>query len=65
MDNEFDYDLDGLGPHPTMDGRLHTGRGSNANGSGIPTNLDHESSLNSEIPLLTYGEEVNLHVVLK
>ncbi|KAK4256759.1 hypothetical protein QN277_006443 [Acacia crassicarpa] len=54
LDNEFDYgDPDALGPHPMSDGRLHTGRGS----SGIPANLDHESSLNSEIPLLTYGEE--------
>ncbi|KAK4277933.1 hypothetical protein QN277_015852 [Acacia crassicarpa] len=58
LDNEFDYgDLDASGPHPMSDGRLHTGRGSNSNASGIPANLDHESSLNSDIPLLTYGEE--------
>ncbi|KAI9078313.1 hypothetical protein K1719_039689 [Acacia pycnantha] len=58
LDNEFDYgDLDASGPHPMSDGRLQTGRGSNSNSSGIPANLDHESSLNSDIPLLTYGEE--------
>lgn len=38
-------------------GRLNTGRGSNANISG--TNSENGSPpLNSEIPLLTYGEEV-------
>ncbi|XP_028765969.1 cellulose synthase A catalytic subunit 6 [UDP-forming] [Neltuma alba] len=48
LDNEFDYgDPDALGPHPMSESTL----------SGIPGNLEHESSLNSEIPLLTYGEE--------
>lgn len=65
LDNEFDYgDPDALGPHPMsesmLSGRMQTGRGSNSNASGIPANMEHESSLNSEIPLLTYGEEVNL-----
>lgn len=63
MDNEFDYgDFDALGTQPMSEslysGRPNTGRGSN-NVSGIATNLDHGSApLNSEIPLLTYGEEV-------
>ncbi|XP_054821034.1 cellulose synthase A catalytic subunit 6 [UDP-forming]-like [Prosopis cineraria] len=61
LDNEFDYgDPDSLGPHLMSDGCLHTGRGCNSNNaSGIPANLDHASSLNSEFPLLTYGEEVS------
>ncbi|KAF7834193.1 cellulose synthase A catalytic subunit 6 [UDP-forming] [Senna tora] len=63
LDNEFDYgNPDALGPHgmpeSTLSGCLHTGRGSNSNANGMPANLEHESSpLNSEIPLLTYGEE--------
>jgi len=63
LDNEFDYgDFDALGTQPMSEslysGRPNTGRGSN-NVSGIATNLDHGSApLNSEIPLLTYGEEV-------
>ncbi|KAJ1398574.1 Zinc finger, RING-type [Sesbania bispinosa] len=60
LDKEFDYDPDDLGPQPASDslfsGRLNTGRGSNSNISGIPS--EHGSPpLNSEIPLLTYGEE--------
>ena len=48
-----------------LSGRLNTGRGSNSNIFGNPTNLEHDSSpLNSEIPLLTYGEEVSLQIVL-
>lgn len=63
LDNEFDYgDIDALGPQPMSEslysGRPNTGRGAN-NGSGLATNLEHGSSaLNSDIPLLTYGEEV-------
>ncbi|XP_025689700.1 cellulose synthase A catalytic subunit 2 [UDP-forming] isoform X1 [Arachis hypogaea] len=63
LDNEFDYgDPDAFGPMPNSDslfsGRLNTGRGSNSNISGIPTNLENGSPpVNSEIPLLTYGEE--------
>ncbi|KAL2342956.1 hypothetical protein Fmac_004241 [Flemingia macrophylla] len=63
LDNEFDYgDVDGLGPQSMSEslfsGRLNTGRGANSNVSGIATNMEHGSPpLNSEIPLLTYGEE--------
>ncbi|KAJ1429724.1 Zinc finger, RING-type [Sesbania bispinosa] len=63
LENEFDYGHpDALGLQPTsnrmLSGRPNTGRGSNSNASGIPTNLEHDTSpLNSEIPLLTYGEE--------
>ncbi|XP_004503981.1 cellulose synthase A catalytic subunit 6 [UDP-forming] [Cicer arietinum] len=60
LDNEFDYDPDAMRHQPISDslfaGRLNTGRGSNANISG--TNSENGSPpLNSEIPLLTYGEE--------
>ncbi|PNY10849.1 cellulose synthase A catalytic subunit 6 [Trifolium pratense] len=60
IDNEFDYDLDDFGqpqhPDSVFSGRLNTGRGSNTNISGA--NSEHGSPpLNSEIPLLTYGEE--------
>ncbi|XP_027354437.1 cellulose synthase A catalytic subunit 6 [UDP-forming]-like isoform X4 [Abrus precatorius] len=58
LDNEFDYGYpDALGLQSTSDSML-SGRGYNSNISGIPTNLEHGMSpLNSEIPLLTYGEE--------
>lgn len=68
LDNEFEYDPDGLGQQSVSDslyGRLNTGRGSNSNISGIPANSEHGSPpLNSEIPLLTYGEEVCLRFPL-
>ncbi|KAF7840058.1 cellulose synthase A catalytic subunit 6 [UDP-forming]-like isoform X1 [Senna tora] len=53
LDNEFDYaNPEGLGPQVSE--TVLSGR----NGSGIPPNVEHQSShLNSEIPLLTYGEE--------
>jgi len=63
LDNEFDYgDFDAMGTQPMSEslfsGRLNTGRGANG-ASGIGTNLEHGAApLNSEIPLLTYGEEV-------
>ncbi|KAI4317153.1 hypothetical protein L6164_025051 [Bauhinia variegata] len=65
LDNEFDYvNPDALGPQQNseflLSGRFNNGRGSNSNSSGLPTNLEHEASpLNSDIPLLTYGEEVS------
>jgi hypothetical protein len=67
IDNEFDYDLDDFGqpihPDSVFSGRLNTGRGSNTNISGA--NSEHGSPpLNSEIPLLTYGEEVYLWIPL-
>lgn len=63
LDNEFDYgNLDALGPHHAAEGmysHLNTGRGSHPNASHIPGQSEHEPSpLGSEIPLLTYGEEV-------
>ncbi|KAF8404446.1 hypothetical protein HHK36_009331 [Tetracentron sinense] len=63
LDNEFDF-----GSHDSMDSqhvaeamlsaRLNIGRGSHANASGVtmPSDLD-SSSLNPEIPLLTYHQE--------
>lgn len=64
LDNEFDYgNLDSLGPHYAAEAafasRLNAGRGSHPNASQIPGQSEHEPSpLGSEIPLLTYGEEV-------
>ncbi|XP_020212231.1 cellulose synthase A catalytic subunit 5 [UDP-forming] [Cajanus cajan] len=57
LDNEFDYGYaDALGLQPS-DSML-SGRGYSYNISGNLTNLEHDMSpLNSEIPLLTYGEE--------
>ncbi|KAJ7945298.1 Cellulose synthase [Quillaja saponaria] len=54
LDNEFDYDA--LGPQQVSEAML-SGR-LNSSASGISTQVKHEASLlNSEIPLLTYGEE--------
>ncbi|KAK7247526.1 hypothetical protein RIF29_42410 [Crotalaria pallida] len=56
LEHEFDYDSsDAMGPRPISESLY---RGSSTNISGIPTHLEHGSPpLNSEIPLLTYGEE--------
>ncbi|XP_031272121.1 cellulose synthase A catalytic subunit 2 [UDP-forming] [Pistacia vera] len=56
IDNEFDYgNLDGLGPQQAAEGAMSTRSRSN---SGIPARSELDSSpLNSNIPLLTYGEE--------
>lgn len=65
LDNEFDYgNLDDFGPHHAAEGsygsHLNSGRGSHPNASHIPGQSEHEPSpLGSEIPLLTYGEEVS------
>jgi hypothetical protein len=70
LDNEFDYgNLNGLGPQEgaeaMLSSHLNTGRGYHSNASGIPVVSAHETSpLSSEIPLLTYGEEVNQFEVL-
>lgn len=63
LDNEFNYgNLDTMGPHQVaeavLSSRLNIGRGSDCN-VRIPTHSEHESPLGSEVPLLTYGEEVN------
>ncbi|KAJ0041031.1 hypothetical protein Pint_27060 [Pistacia integerrima] len=56
IDNEFDYgNLDGLGPQQAAEGAMSTRSRSN---SGIRARSELDSSpLNSNIPLLTYGEE--------
>ena len=65
LDNEFDYgNFVGLGPHEAaeamLSARLNTGRGHHSNASGIPSFSERETSpLSPDIPLLTYGEEVN------
>ena len=70
MDNEFDYgNHNGLGPQEgaeaMLSSHLNSGRGYHSNASGIPVVSAHETSpLSSEIPLLTYGEEVNQFEVL-
>lgn len=64
LDNEFDYgNADALGPQQAAEAmvssRLNTGRSSHSNVSGMPTQSEVDSSpLGSQIPLLTYGEEV-------
>lgn len=68
LDNEFCYgNLDALGSHQVaeavLSSHLNVGRGSHYN-ARIPTHTEHESSLGSEIPLLTYGEEVNQSEIL-
>ncbi|CAL0319665.1 unnamed protein product [Lupinus luteus] len=63
LDNEFDYGYhDAFGLQTTSDsvpfGSHHARRDSSYSISGIPPNLELDSSLvNSEIPLLTYGDE--------
>jgi hypothetical protein len=70
LDNEFDYgNLNGLGPQEgaeaMLSSHLNPRRGYHSNASGIPALSAHENStLGSEIPLLTYGEEVNQFEVL-
>ncbi|KAE9610252.1 putative hexosyltransferase chromatin regulator PHD family [Lupinus albus] len=58
LEHEFDYENpDSYGQQPISES-LYSGRGSHNNIYGIHTHLEHGSpSLNSEIPLLTYGEE--------
>ncbi|XP_050388052.1 cellulose synthase A catalytic subunit 2 [UDP-forming]-like [Argentina anserina] len=62
LDNEFSYgNYDALGSHQVaeaeLSSHLNVGRGSHYN-PRIPTHKEHDSStLDSEIPLLTYGEE--------
>ncbi|XP_044469874.1 cellulose synthase A catalytic subunit 2 [UDP-forming]-like [Mangifera indica] len=56
IDNEFDYaNLDGLGPLQAAEGAISARSRAN---SGIHAHTELDSStLNSNIPLLTYGEE--------
>lgn len=54
IDNEFEYgSLDDYGPHNAGEGTSYQRPGSR---SGIPSR--ESAPLGSEIPLLTYGEEV-------
>lgn len=57
MDHEFDYgNLDGFGPQHVSDAALSA----RLNASGITARSELDSApLSSNIPLLTYGEEVN------
>ncbi|XP_045820741.1 cellulose synthase A catalytic subunit 6 [UDP-forming]-like [Trifolium pratense] len=62
IDKEFDDKYrDALGLKPNSDsmlsGRLNSGRRSNSDISDMPTNSEYDTHINSEIPLLTYGEE--------
>ena len=65
MENEFDIaSSERRDPHSIAEAvlaaRLNIGRGSHVNGSGISTPAEFDSaSIASEIPLLTYGQEVN------
>jgi hypothetical protein len=47
-----------------LSGRLNSGRRSNSDISDMPTNSEYDTQLNSEIPLLTYGEEVYFELSL-
>lgn len=64
LDNEFEYENDHryhqhVGDPNAPSGRHNIGRVP-SNASGITTPLEMDSStLNPEIPLLTYGQEVN------
>ncbi|XP_010241683.1 PREDICTED: cellulose synthase A catalytic subunit 2 [UDP-forming]-like [Nelumbo nucifera] len=59
LENEFDFrsrDTQHTA-EAILSSRLNVGRGPNANASGVTMPSDHSSSLNPEIPLLTYGQE--------
>ena len=67
LDNEFDYDA--LDPQQVTEAmltaHLNTGRSSYPNPSGMPVRSELDSSPpSSQIPLLTYGEEVSLSSLL-
>lgn len=64
MEHEFDYNSNERRDpqqiaEAALSARLNIGRGSNVNASGFttPSELD-PSAVGSEIPLLTYGQEV-------
>ena len=69
LEHEFDYgNLNGLSPEQVseamLSSRTNNGRASHSNTYGIPTQGDLDSSpLSSNIPLLTYGEEVIQYVI--
>lgn len=64
LENEFDIaSNDRRDPHQiaaaVLAARLNIGRGSQVHGSGISTPAEFDTaSMASEIPLLTYGQEV-------
>ena len=70
LENEFDIGInDRRDPHQVAEAllaaRLNTGRGSQSNVSGFATPSEFDSaSVVPEIPLLTYGEEVDLIVLI-
>lgn len=61
LDNEFDYDPSDSQQvaEKMFSSRLNYGRGAHPNASGMPTEVE-SSPLSSQIPLLTYGQEVSL-----
>lgn len=70
LDNEFDFGInDQRDPQhvaeAALSARLNIGRGGSANLSGLttPTEMD-SSTLNREIPLLTYGQEVKIELLI-
>lgn len=67
-DLENEFDIANKDPHSVSEAILYphlsVGRGSYANGSGnLASDLD-SSSVPTDIPLLTYGQEVNLFLQL-
>lgn len=67
LENEFDINAR-RGPHniaeAMLSARLNIGRGSQHNVSGVTTPADLETaSVASEIPLLTYGQEVYILIL--
>ena len=70
LDNEFDITSnDRRDPHQiaaaVLAARLNIGRGSQVHGSGISTPAEFDTaSMASEIPLLTYGQEVKYFYLL-
>lgn len=64
MDNEFDYESNERSHYHHLGETMpHSGRPiarAHSNASGITTTSEMDSAaLNPEIPLLTYGQEVN------
>ena len=64
MEHEFDYNSNERRDpqqiaEAALAARLNIGRGGNVNASGITTPSEMDSALDSEVPLLTYGQEVD------
>lgn len=62
LEHEFDYINERRDPQQIAEAalaaRLNIGRGGNVNASGITAPSEMDAALGSEIPLLTYGQEV-------